>query len=282
MRTFAGALALCAASLPASAAEVRTITGLTFPESTVVGADGRLYISEIGEFGKDGDGKITVVGKSGKPEPFAEGMDDPKGLAVSRGALYAADKTRIWKIDAKGKASVFVEAGSFPQPPLFLNDLTTDRSGNLYVSDSGDTQNGGKGAIYRITPEGKVSTVISEAQNPLVKSPNGLLFDGDGRLLVADFSSGDLLRVDLRKNAVEKLADGFGGGDGLARDPSGMVYVSDWKNGRVWKLNTARKDAKPQQYEQTFKAAADIALSTDGKFLIVPDMKAGTLSWLPK
>jgi hypothetical protein len=49
--------------------------------------------------------------------PFAKGLDDPKGLAASRDAIFVADKTRIWKIDMNGSATVFVKAESFPQPP---------------------------------------------------------------------------------------------------------------------------------------------------------------------
>ena len=278
----AALLLLLAASGPANADELRSVKGLAAPESAVVAPDGRIFVSEIGEFGKDGDGQITVIGKSGNAEPFAKGLDDPKGLALSRNALYVADKTRIWKIDLQGKASVFVKAEDFPQPPLFLNDLALDRSGNLYVSDTGDIEKSGKGAIFRVTPAGKVSLVASEAREPAIKSPNGLLVESSGSLLVVDFASGELLRLDAAKGTVEKLAEGFGGGDGLARDAAGMLYVSDWKNGRVWKLNLNKKGSKPEPYAQTFQAAADITLSGDGKFIIVPDMKAGALVWLPK
>ena len=239
-------------------------------------------MSEIGEFNKDGDGKITVIGKSGTPKVFAKGLDDPKGLAARSGSLFVSDKTRIWKIDSQGHASVFVKASDFPQPPLFLNDLTFDSHGNLYVSDTGDIKNGGKGAIFKITPQGKVSLVISEAQNPSIKSPNGSLFEPTGKLLVIDFASGELLRLDLNKKTVEKIAEGFGGGDGLARDAAGILYLSDWKGGRVWKLDLKRNNGKPEQYAQTFQSAADIGLSGDGKFILVPDMKAGTLYWMPK
>lgn len=282
VRSLIALLSLAAASGVASADEPRSVKGLAAPESVIVGPDGRIYVSEIGEFGKDGDGKISVIGKSGGAEPFAKGFDDPKGLAVSKKALYVADKARIWKVDALGKASVFVKAEDFPQPPQFLNDLAVDKAGNLYVSDSGDIEKGGKGAIFRITPAGKVSLVVSEAKNPAIKSPNGLLFEPSGKLLVLDFASGELLRLDTDKGTTEKIADGFGGGDGLARDSAGMMYLSDWKGGRVWKLDSKQKDAKPQQYSQTFQAAADIALSGDGKFVLVPDMKAGTLYWVTK
>ena len=251
------------------------------PESAIVGPDDRIYVSEIGEFNKDGDGKIMVIDQSGAPKVFAKGLDNPKGLAARSGSLFVSDKTRIWKIDSQGHASVFVKASDFPQPPMFLNDLAFDRRGDLYVSDS---------VIFRtpvrpqckITRQGKVSLVIAEAQNPSIKSPNGLLFEPTGKLLVLDFASGELLRLDLSKQTVEKIGEGFGGGDGLARDAAGILYLSDWKGGRVWKLDLKRSGAKPEQYAQTFQSAADIGFSADGKFILVPDMKAGALYWMPK
>jgi len=262
--------------------ELRSVQGLATPESAVIGSDGRIYVSEIGGFGKDGDGTITVIGKAGKAEPFASGFDDPKGLAASRNAIFVADKTRIWKVNMQGKATVFVKAADFPQMPLFLNDLVLDGSGNLYASHTGDIDKGGKGAIYKITAAGKASLLISEAQNASIKSPNGLLFESPGSLLVIDFASGELLRLNVAKGTVAKVADGFGGGDGLARDAAGMLYMSDWKNGKVWKLDLKKRGAKAEPYAQAFKASADITMSRDGKFILVPDMKAGALVWLPK
>ena len=40
--------------------------------------------------------------------------------------------------------------------------------------------------------------------------------------------------------------------------------------------------SKIAAYSQTFAASADIGLSEDGKFILVPDMKSGVLTWLPK
>jgi len=266
----------------ANADELRSIKGFVSPESVIVGPDGRIYVSELSEFGKDGDGKVTVLGKSGQAKVFASGFDDPKGLAVWKHWIFVTDKTRVWRIDGEGRASVFAKTSAFPQPPLFLNGATFDSRGNLYVSDTGDIKNAGKGAIFKITAGGKVSLVVSEAQNPRIRSPHGLLLERPGKLLVLDFSNGELLRLDVDKTTVEKLADGLGGASGLARDSKGVLYISDWKGGRVWKLDLKRKDAKPEQYAQTFQSAADISLSRDDNFILVPDMKAGTLSWLPK
>jgi sugar lactone lactonase YvrE len=59
------------------------------------------------------------------------------------------------------------------------------------------------------------------------------------------------------------------------------LYVSDWKNGKVLRVQLSEKGAaKVALLQEGFVAAADIALSHDGKYLLVPDMKAGELVYL--
>jgi gluconolactonase len=266
------------AGMTAQAAEPRKITGLKTPESAVVGKDGRIYVSEINEAGKDGDGRISVIGADGKAQVFASGMDDPKGLAMIGKDLYVADNMRILKVTPDGQWQVFVPAEAFPAMPKFLNDLEADGLGNLYVSDSGDISGGsGGGAVYRINKNGKVATVVDD-NNPLVKGPNGLLLGGRGTLLEVDFATGVLYSIQLGNGQIKKIAEGFGGGDGLVRGKNGMLYVSDWKGGKVYSVN---RQGEVELLKDGFEAAADIAKSPDGKALLVPDMKAGELVWLP-
>lgn len=270
------AIALLGASSLAQAEVkiIKTVTGVETPESVLVAPDGKIYVSEIAEFGKDGDGKISII-EGGKRKIFAEGMDDPKGLAYSKGALYVADKTRILKVEKNGKWAVFVAADAFPAKPQFLNDLTTDKAGNIYVSDSGDLQGKG-GAVYRIAPDGKVSTVISGTDDKRVLAPNGLLPDGND-LLMVDFVSGILYRITLKTGRMTQVAEGFGGGDGIARDRNGTLWISDWKTGRLF---TLKKDGELKFVKDGFKAAADITMAADGKTVLVPDMKAGEIVWV--
>ena len=86
-------LLLLLALMPIStfAKEPVKITGLKTPESVIQAKDGNIYISEINEFGKDGDGQISKVDKNGNVTVFATGMDDPKGLAMIGDKLYVAD-----------------------------------------------------------------------------------------------------------------------------------------------------------------------------------------------
>ena len=251
------------------------ISGLKNPESAAIGPDKRIYISVIGEFDKDGDGGIVVV-QDGKAVPFATGMDDPKGIVWAGGFLYVADKTRVWRVNAKGKAEVYVSADQFPAPPLFLNDIESDGKGTLYVSDTGNRKGGG-GAVYRIDPRRKVTTLVDAKTG--VHSPNGVHMASEYHLHLLDFGAGLLYRIRLEDGAMTRLAEGFDGADGICHDPYGRLYISSWKTGKVWVI--PRPGMKPVLLADGFQSAADICLSADGKSILVPDMKAGTLTAVP-
>src|SRR5687768_16985435 len=89
------------------------ISGLKSPESVCVGLGGKVYVTEIGEFDKDGDGRVLLI-QGDKAVPFTEGLDDPKGIVAFQKFLFVADKTKVLKIDEKGKATVFAAAEAFP------------------------------------------------------------------------------------------------------------------------------------------------------------------------
>jgi sugar lactone lactonase YvrE len=110
-------------------------------------------------------------------------------------------------------------------------------------------------------------------------SPNGLLMEGD-HLLEVDYTTGILFRIDLKEKSMEKLVGGLGACDGLVRDASGRLLISDFSGHRVFVL--ARPDAKPREIRlDGIESAADIAISPDGKSLLVPDMSGGKLAVVP-
>jgi sugar lactone lactonase YvrE len=251
---------------------LNVISGFVSPESVVQDAKGDIYVSEIGEFNKDGDGKITRISIDGKLSTFASGMDDPKGLTFIGKSLYVTDKNRVLKIEPDGKWTVFASTMAFPQTPVFLNDITSDATGNLYVSDSGNLKSGG--AIYKIAQDKKITLVVNE-NAPEILAPNGLwIINND--LYEVDFSSGILYKINLKTKLISKIAEGLGGGDGLIKF-NDHFFVSDWKNGKIYKV----RGSKVSLFKDGFIAAADIALTYDKKSIITPDMKAGTVTLVP-
>jgi hypothetical protein len=263
-----------------AALSTQKISGLKMPESVVQATDGRVFVSEINGFGVDGDGQISVI-EAGQVKLFAKGLDDPKGLAIIGQSLYVADNKRILKLalsgPKQGQAEVFAAASAFPVTPLFLNDLEADLAGNLYVSDSGDLKGKG-GAVYQINAQGQVRLLINGQQDSRILAPNGLLMDDTGDvLMVVDFASGILYSYNLATKQLLDIADGFGGGDGVVHHANGSMFVSDWKNGKVFRLDM---NGEVTPLAATYQSAADIALTKDEKVLMVPDMKAGELDFI--
>jgi len=264
-----------------AAQQPQIITGLKQPESIGVGPDGRVYVSETGEYEKANDGYISIL-EGGKLRPFATGLDDPHGIKWWRDHLFVSDNMgMVWRIDKQGAVERFVDATDFPRKITNFNDIEIDSAGNIYISDSGDWEGRG-GVIFRITQEKKISVAISDEDDLRLLSPNGLLMDGPNKLLLVDYTTGNLFRVDLKAKpaAMEKVAGGFGASDALVRDAKGRLIISDFAGHRVFVLATP--DAKPQEMTvDGIESAADFAISPDGKSLLIPDMMGGKLAILP-
>jgi len=243
MKSFSMALLiLCGTFATAADTPKTTLSNLTNPESVCYGPHGDLYVTEIGEPGKDGDGKVTRV-REGKAESFATGLNDPKGIVFFRDALYVTDKTEVIKVDAQGKTSVYMAASAFPKPPLFLNDIAVDGPNGIFlVSDSGNLQ-GKDGAVFRIDVRlNKIETIADAATIPKLHTPNGVAFDGEQHCLVADFGTGALYRVKFADKSFEQIADGMDGADGLVWDHYGRLFITSWKTGKTFAIPRAGRN----------------------------------------
>src|SRR5580700_6458102 len=104
--------AAAASPTPAAPAPVVAYTGLLTPESALYDADNDRYlVSNINgsPFEKDNNGFISVLSPDGQVTTlkWIEGgkgkikLDAPKGLAIVKGVLYAADITVVRMFDAK-------------------------------------------------------------------------------------------------------------------------------------------------------------------------------------
>lgn len=241
--------------------------GFNNPESVAEGPDGSIYVSEIGERNVE-DGKISKIDKDGSISTVAKGLYDPKGIVFFQDKLYVTDRDVILEVQLDGTWNVHTGTMAFPKTPVFLNDIEVSSNGDLYVSDTGDFKDGG--FVFLIKKNSGV-TVMFEG-NKLIKAPNGLLATQDTKILILDWA-GELLEADLKNNKIIKIAEGFDGGDGIAKKDN-AIFVSSWKKGIVYKI----KNGKTIKIADNFEAAADITLSLNQKNLIIPDMKSGTVS----
>ncbi|TGR16820.1 MULTISPECIES: ATP/GTP-binding protein [unclassified Mesorhizobium] len=268
-----------AAAPPAQAGELWRATGLEQPESALFdAANNRIIVSNIsGNPGDaDGNGYLSVLSTEGKivTQHWTDGMDAPKGMAIAGGKLYVADITKVRVVDlASGKliASIVIPNA------VFLNDMTSDQSGKVYVTDMlADT-------IYRIDGD-RPELFVRDA---MLASPNGVFADGS-RLIVAswgkgikpDFSTaepGGLLAVDLASKAVTPLAGAqkFADLDGVIA-LGDTIYATAYMTGTLYRYRTG---GAPQAVAHFKPGSADIG--TDGKsILYVPLMNEGEVAAL--
>ncbi|MGX8011010.1 SMP-30/gluconolactonase/LRE family protein [Mesorhizobium sp. ORM8.1] len=271
--------ATIAAMSAAQAGEVWRAGGFEQPESALVDtANNRIVVSNIvGNPGDvDGNGYLSLLSMDGKiiTRHWVGGMDAPKGMAIANGKLYAADITKVRVVDlASGKLVSTIEVPG----AAFLNDMTQDGAGNVYVSDMlADS-------IYRIDGD-RPELFVKDA---LLASPNGVFADG-GRLIVAswgkginktDFSTaepGGLLSVDLATKAITPLpgAQKFADLDGVIAIGD-TIYATAYMTGTLYSYH----DGGAPQVVATFKpGSADIG--TDGKRIFVPLMGEGEIAAL--
>jgi hypothetical protein len=226
------------------------------PESVLFdGNAGVLYVAQIdGKAAeKDGKGGIGKVGLDGNVINlnWVSGLNAPKGMGQLKGKLYVADIDEVVVVDIKsGKV---LEKIKVPDAS-FLNDITVDKKGNVYVSDSNTKKvhriSGGKVSVYHETPT----------------KPNGLLAVGTD-LLILD--SGTLLKVDAQKKVTTLVTDLDKSTDGIEEVKPGEYIVSCW-SGVIYYV---KADGSKQELLNTSEQkvnSADIGYDAKKRIVYVP------------
>lgn len=282
------------AATAAAPPENKVIPVGTRPESVTRGFGGKLFVTVMNDAKTPGDGVVKVL-EGDQARDFATGLDEPKGICFTGKLLVTTDLKRVWRIDDKGEKAILADESAFPQPVSYLNDTACEPGGKaVYVTDMGantkmrDPQSNlwpvespeGKalpaiGRVYRIGIDGKVTLVLDTSDD--MKCPNGVSVPAKGRLLVTEFFHGNLLEA--RGGKVAVLATGYRGADAIEQDRRGNIYVSSWQQGKVWRFD--RRGKNEQLLVEGMQSAADFYLDEKGGQLLVPDMKAGTLTFLP-
>jgi DNA-binding beta-propeller fold protein YncE len=200
-----------------------TDTLLKVPEGALYDAKNKvIYVSNIDgqPWEKDNKGSVGKVGLDGKiiAVDWVSGLQAPKGLALYKNNLYVADFDKVAVIDIKKGTIVQTIPVEGAQG---LNDITVDKKGVLYVSDSKVKR------VHRIE-NGQITTWLEN-----LKGPNGVLINGND-LFVLD--AGGLYKVEKDKS-LTKLADGMEGGTDGVEHVTGKDYIVSCWAGSIWYVN---------------------------------------------
>jgi DNA-binding beta-propeller fold protein YncE len=245
----------------------KTEATLLVPESVLLDSKNNvLYVACIDgkPDDKDGNGYIAQVTMEGniKNMKWATGMDAPKGMGLHNSKLYVADIDRVAVIDvATGKISSTIPI----EGAKFLNDVTVDKSGNVYVSDTNT-------AKIHVIKDNK-ATVYYENQEAL-KGVNGLLSIGND-LYVVSFADGANYKLTADKK-LNKVGTTVEGGDGVISLGKDEYLVSSW-HGEVDYINSKGEMKKLLDTREQKLNAADIEYDPKTKTLFVPTFFANSV-----
>jgi hypothetical protein len=228
-------------------------TTLAIPES-VLFHNGGLYVSLIdGEpWGADGKGEIAKLDLNGKilNAAWVTGLNAPKGLGVWDKKLYVADLAEVVVINTESgkiESKIPVEGASG------LNDITIDKKGIVYVSDSK------VGTVHRIE-KGKAVLYLSD-----LKGVNGLKAVGDVLYIL---TANDVYKTGADKKLIS-VAKTELGGDGIEPVGNGDFIVSFWP-GLIYYLDKWGKIETLLDTRQQKKNTADIGYDETKRIIYVP------------
>lgn len=234
----------------------QTVDHIPVPESVLFDATSKtLFVSLIDGEGnvKDGIGGVGKLNLDGSVQNlnWITGLNAPKGLGVYKGKMYVADLTEVVVIDIKkGKILKKIDIPG----TIFLNDITVDNKGAVYVSDTR------KNLVFKIVND-KPELYLENVTNA-----NGLKAIGTDLYILA---GPELWKADQSKK-ITKVAVGFEkGGDGLEPVGNGDFIVTCWP-GIIYYVYANGKFDKMLDTQAEKINTADIGFDAKNRIIYVP------------
>ncbi len=256
-----------------------TSARLSEPEGVAVDASGNLYIADTYNYRirkVTPGGTITTLAGNGTYGISSDGIPAigaalafPEGVAAdASGNLYVADtgNARIRKVSAAGVIGTLA-GGGLGDGGLgvfgFLNQpygVARDNSGNTYIADTNDNR------VRKVAADGTISTIAGTgvagffgdggaSAGAQLNNPRGLVLDASGNLYIADTNNRRIRKIDGSGNITTVAGNGgccgrtgdggaatraqIGVPYGVAVDSSGNLYISDWNNSVVRKVDAS-------------------------------------------
>ena len=262
--------------LPGGVAFALQVTGLKDPAGFIVDpATGSYFISnENGQpTERDNNGFITKLDPDGKISKlkFIEGGADgvtlhaPKGLALIGRTLYVSDIDQVRRFHADtGRA--LGELDLTAAKVDHLTGLAADGHSTLYIADAGAD------AILKVdTRRSSKPTVL--VKDPVLAGPYGLAVNpATGALVVVSWNAGKILEV-TKEGTVKVLfansffSSRFGNLTGVDFDAFGNMYVSDFSEGKVVRIDPAFRF---QTIAEFLTTPASLGIDRKNHLILVP------------
>jgi hypothetical protein len=202
-------------------------------------------------------------------------LNEPLGSDISGGLLYVADRDggttanepsvaviRRFDLQTGAPAGEIRVEGS-----PWINDIEVTDDGMIYATQTGDLGEDPDPAtwqVWRIAADGTASVFVQGA--PL-HQPNGIAFDPQGNIVVANYGNDTVLTFSPTGQLVETEHAAQAGGDGLVIMPDGTKYVSSVRQGGVSRM---RPGEPAELIARGIPSAASMCYDAEANQLVIP------------
>jgi uncharacterized protein (TIGR03437 family) len=248
------------------------------PLRVATDSSGNVYFSSGNSvFELSTKGLLTIVAGNSRPGFSGDGglainaqLRAPKGLAVdSAGNLYIADSgnNRVREVSSSGIITTIAglgvpadggDSGLATAGLLHLpSGVAIDKTGNLYIADSGNAR------VRIVTPDGTITTFagVGEAgfsgdggipSQAALNNPEDVAVDSSGNVYIADTGNNNVRKVaaSVITTVAGNSVAGYAGDGGIATkaalsepvaltvDSSGNIYIAEYGNSRIRQVST--------------------------------------------
>lgn len=243
-----------------------TENNLLSPESVLYDQENNVfYVSSYDNmYYKQGHptGYISRFSRDGKvlDHEWIKGLFAPTGMCLNNNKLHVV--TRFGVVVFNTKKGEYITQYDIPGAD-FLNDITADSLGRIYITDSsGDPE---KPDIYIITN----NEVKKWLQSDLISNANGI-FVHQGKLLIGNNGEGLFQAIDLENQSITTICSlGVGTIDGIRIDNQGNWLVSHWE-GKIFRITPQGEITEIFDTRLNGYNAADFEYVRKDNLLVIP------------
>lgn len=240
------------------------------PESAVYDRVNQvIYVSSInGKYcTKDGNGFISKVAPDGTilNLKWVTGLDSPQGVALCNNHLYVADVDQVVVINIKEGS---IEQRFKAEDAQFLNDITADVNGDIYVSDCKANR------IYKLAG----NSIQVWLESPQLLGPNGLLC-GRKTIMLLNMNEGKVYSVGKKTKVLTEFCSSIKNCDGIVRDGKGGYFVSGAWQGEVYHLKADGQKSLILNLGNEKVVVADIEYIPEKQLLVIPTLNKTVMAY---
>jgi hypothetical protein len=201
---------------------------------------------------------------------WIKGLFAPTGICVVGDRLYIVVRNGILVVGTK--KGNYIDQYDIPDA-VFLNDVTADSLGRIYITDSSEDPS--KPDIYILEKKQIKPWLQSEA----VSNANGI-YEYHGKLMLGNNGEGLFQAVSINDKSIETICSlGPGTIDGIRIDNEGNWLVSHWE-GKIFRINRSGQITEIFDTSTTGKNAADFEFSEKSGTLIIPTFSGNNVTAL--